>query len=173
MVDKFALYWEWFLALAERNPEFAAALVAFVVWPTITAVASFGFERFEQRFPFAVGLLRANGLDLARFLDLVRKHWPKRLPPPPPSAVLFLVATLAFLTGCGAGADLAKVVEAGRDVAAFAEPCAVAAQDVAIARCESDECRRQVVDKFAPIADALDVLHDGWCALAPESEGCP
>lgn len=63
-------------------------------------------------------------------------------------------------------------LEAARDIAAVAEPCVAAARDVEIARCESDECRRKVVDSYAPLADAFAAFHAAWCSLSPESEGC-
>lgn len=86
--------------------------------------------------------------------------------------VILALVAYAVLTGCGGGQELAQYAEAGRDLAVVAEPCLVAVKDEAIARCEDEECRRQVVDRFAPIADALDLMHSTWCAVSPESEGC-
>lgn len=176
MKEKLFGYWEALLVLAEKHPELAGVIIASVVWPAVTGAASFAYGRAEERFPFAVAFLRRNGLDLAGCIELIRKHWPKRLPPPPPfPMVLFALAfasALVAATGCGGAQELAKYAEAGRDLAVVAEPCLVAAKDEAIARCEDEECRREVVDRFAPIADALDVMHETWCTVSPESEGC-
>ena len=75
--------------------------------------------------------------------------------------------------GCAAQDKLARVVEAGRDVAAKAEPCFVAMQGVDVAACREDAaCVAKVKEQWAPVADALDLLHEFWCATAPDSEGC-
>lgn len=79
------------------------------------------------------------------------------------------------LTGCGSEqiAQAQTAIEAARDVAAVAEPCLVAAQAVELERCEGDaECKQAVFAAFRPMADALDLLHDAWCAISPDSEGC-
>ena len=79
------------------------------------------------------------------------------------------------LTGCGSQqiADAQSAIEAARDVAAIAEPCLVAAQSVELERCGDDrECKAAVIESFRPMADALDMLKEAWCKLAPASEGC-
>lgn len=98
-----------------------------------------------------------------------------KLPPPPTAVVLpllLLVGASAGLSGCGLPAKVETALEASRDVAVFAESCAVEAQGLALERCETEACRAEVKAAFAPIADALDLLHQVWCGLAPESEGC-
>lgn len=97
-------------------------------------------------------------------------------PPTGPVATsgVVVLALLAFaaLTGCGLPAKVETALEASRDVAVFAESCAVEAQGLALDRCETEVCRAEVKAAFVPIADALDLLHGLWCGLSPTSEGC-
>jgi hypothetical protein len=95
--------------------------------------------------------------------------------PPSPASPLLVVAAgaLAGLTGCGATEHVARYAEASRDVLAVAEPCLVEVQRAELRTCAGiAECETLVRQRWAPIATALDVLHEAWCALSPESEGC-
>lgn len=89
--------------------------------------------------------------------------------------VLLALAAGSGLTACGSQqiADAQTAIEAARDVAAIAEPCLVASMNVELERCEGDiECKDAVIQSYRPMADALDMLHNAWCALSPDSEGC-
>lgn len=87
---------------------------------------------------------------------------------PPPMALLCL-----GLVGCGASAEVSHALHAARDVAIVAEACTVARKGVQDAACNGNaECLARVREEYAPIADVLDAFHAGWCALAPEHEGC-
>lgn len=95
--------------------------------------------------------------------------------PPSPASPLLAVATgaLVGLTGCGSAERVTRYAEASRDVLAVAEPCLVEVQRAELRTCEGvTECEALVRQRWAPIATALDVLHEAWCALSPESEGC-
>jgi hypothetical protein len=98
-----------------------------------------------------------------------------RLPPPPPSVLplLLTVAALGGLTSCGGAQQVTRLAEAARDVAVVAEPCLVEVQRAELRTCEGEAgCEGMVRQRWAPVAAALDVLHDAWCGLSPESEGC-
>jgi hypothetical protein len=90
------------------------------------------------------------------------------------TAGAWAVALLVLLGGAGCKPEqVAKYAEAGRDVATYAEACAVAAKAVDDARCHGDPgCLQSMIDKYAGIADALDKMHAIWCDFAPKSEGC-
>lgn len=77
--------------------------------------------------------------------------------------------------GCAGQRDqLQDAMHAARDLSVIAKPCLVAAQDVAEERCSGDpKCIEGVREGFEPAANAIQIIHDVWCALAgPESEGC-
>jgi hypothetical protein len=79
----------------------------------------------------------------------------------------------ASSTACAGTQRIAELAEASRDVIAVAEPCLVAAQRVELRACEgSPECEAKVKERWAPIALALDVVHEAWCSVSPSSEGC-
>lgn len=64
-----------------------------IAWPIAVALVSFGFDRFERRFPNVVELLRATGLDVPRAkraaIALLRGFLERRgvvVPPDPDAA---------------------------------------------------------------------------------------
>lgn len=95
---------------------------------------------------------------------------PSSTPKPPPLPLLALTLALA---GCaGQKAQLESALEATRDIAAVAHPCLVAQQEQLVEQCQDEACKAKVRESFEPIADAFEVLHELWCGLSPESEGC-
>ena len=104
---------------------------------------------------------------------------PPALPPSiPPSAGIVLIAFLGLapvLTGCGASLqDAAEALNAANTIATEAQPCLVAERQREAAACAGDAtCEATVTAHWAPVADAYDALHRGWCALVPDAEGCP
>jgi len=100
---------------------------------------------------------------------------PQRLATPPRLFPLLLVgaASATFSSGCADTTPITRYAEASRDVLAVAEPCLVGLQKVELDACAgSQTCEDAARERWRPVADALDVLHAAWCALAPESEGC-
>lgn len=95
----------------------------------------------------------------------------------PPAAGLFLLFVLAapVLAGCGASLqDAAAALNAANTIATEAQPCLVAERQREAAACNGDAtCEATVTAHWAPVADAYDALHAGWCALVPDAEGCP
>ena len=75
--------------------------------------------------------------------------------------------------GCGgAAAKFEQVAHSARDVAVVAEACSFAAKEQAMAACKTDQCKADVLRKYAPIADVLDAFNESWCAVEPGVEGC-
>lgn len=92
-----------------------------------------------------------------------------------PMLVLFLGLPTAAIGCTPRDVDrIQSAAEAARDVAVIAEPCFVDARDRMLAACEgSAKCEAEVRKGYEPIADAFDAFHAAWCALSPDSEGCP
>lgn len=92
----------------------------------------------------------------------------------PPAIVLaFFVAVSQTACTGGQVEQLRTAVEAARDVAVIAEPCAALSREQMLKGCEGDEaCKAKVEEAYKPIATALDTFHDAWCSLSPSSEGC-
>ncbi len=85
------------------------------------------------------------------------------------------VLTFAACSGLGCGGAAAKfeaVAHSARDVAVVAEACSFAAKEQAMAECKTDQCKADVLRKYAPIADVLDAFNDSWCAVEPGVGGC-
>lgn len=170
-MDRFYETYLVLMALLDRRPE----LYPLIIWPIMTALLSLAQDSIKARAPWLWAVLQRTGLDL---LGAIRLVWPKaapKLPPPagPLAGLLLVLALGGVQVGCAAQEKLAHVVEAGRDVAAKAEPCFVAMQSADVAACHEDSvCVAKVKDDWAPVADALDLLHEFWCATAPSSEGC-
>lgn len=128
---------------------------------------------------------RAAYKAMAQGLALAPPTTPSKPPPAPPGiATMGLVSLLIFSSsvaggmllalGCGGSAQKVEdVAHAARDVSVVAEVCSFEAKEQAMAACSDDACRAKVLAKYAPIADALDAFHGAWCALSPDSEGCP
>ena len=163
-------------AFADAHPELAAVLITSVIWPLLTGMLSLGYHKLEDSYPTAIAYLRAAGFDLPRTLAAIRAAWPPRLPPPPPAMILLLVTLgggVMGLSGCGGTQELAKYAEAGRDLAARAEPCLVAQKAMDESQCGDDPaCQAKVKATYAKLADALDLMHSTWCKVSPQSEGC-
>jgi hypothetical protein len=121
--------------------------------------------------------------DLTPILDAVdppKKDDGPKLPPAMGATLIMTLSVLGFvvltavLGGCAAKQDVEKALEAGRDVAARAEPCFYAMQQAELKQCEPEnaECTARVKERWRPVAIAMNVIHDTWCALSPKSEGC-
>ena len=149
-----------------------------------------------ERYSAAKGFLSATGTELPPWPELPEREraaWdasvealralrPASTPPPPPSippsAGIVLIAFLGLapvLTGCGASLqDAAEALNAANTIATEAQPCLVAERQREAAACAGDAtCEATVTAHWAPVADAYDALHRGWCALVPDAEGCP
>jgi hypothetical protein len=98
-------------------------------------------------------------------------------PPGGAGAALLLLAlsgVAAGLSGCGGSRELARYAEAGRDIAEASEPCLVAQKAMDESQCGTDQaCQAKVKAKNGKLADALDLMHNTWCKVSPQSEGCP
>lgn len=79
------------------------------------------------------------------------------------------------LTGCGASLkDAADALNAANTIATEAQPCLVAMKAEEAAKCAGNAaCEATVTAHWAPVADAYDALHRGWCTLVPAAAGCP
>lgn len=103
-----------------------------------------------------------------------------RRPPPddkPPSGGGWNVTIMSLalvIKGCGGGSPNAeRLLHSARDVAVFAEACAVETKRARDAQCNGSEaCLADVRAQYAPLVDALDAFHFAWCAVSPQSEGC-
>lgn len=98
-------------------------------------------------------------------------------PPGSAGSALLLIAlagaAAGLSTGCGGSQELAKYAEAGRDIAARAEPCLVAQKAMDESQCGTDAaCLATVKETYGKLADALDLMHSTWCKVSPQSEGC-
>ncbi|MGL4442664.1 MAG: hypothetical protein ACRCU1_03495 [Alsobacter sp.] len=170
-LDRIADTYAALMAMLDRRPE----LYPLIIWPVFTAIVSFAQDAIKARAPMLWAVLQKIGVDLLGFLRIV---WPKNAPklPPPagPATLLLLVVALGGVqAGCASQEKLSRVLEAGRDVAAKAEPCFVEMQGVDVAACREDAaCVAKVKESWAPVADALDLLHEFWCATTPDSDGC-
>jgi hypothetical protein len=67
------------LVFFQQHPE----LIPLVVWPLITALVSFVQDKIKAHLPSVWDFLQITGLDM---LGLIRRFWPRQLPPPPPAS---------------------------------------------------------------------------------------
>lgn len=90
-----------------------------------------------------------------------------------PLLLCLLVATSQVACTGKQVEQLRTAVEAARDVAVIAEPCAARSREQMLKGCDGDAaCAAKVEEAYEPIATALNAFHDAWCALSPQSEGC-
>ena len=90
----------------------------------------------------------------------------------PPGVAMLAFLAVSTVTACGGASQFEEVAHSARDVATVAEVCSFAAKEQAMAACETDACKADVLRKYAPIADMLDAFNAAWCAVAPNAEGC-
>lgn len=159
---------------AEANPVLFLGILG-IVWPALTGLASLGYHKLEERFPRLIAFLRASGLDIPTMAKAaLQKAWPARLPKPPGMMCLCLALAVFFIACKPEQLEaVTAAAEAGRDIAAAAEPCFVDHRDRMLATCAGDKtCEAGVRDAYKPIADAFDAFRAAWCTVSPSSEGC-
>lgn len=125
----------------------------------------------------AAELLRAEPIpvDDKPILEAVEPTKPTPLPLP---VLLCLFACVVFLPSLGCNAAqkdaLDKAIHGARDFQNFAAPIVAAEQKRRELACNGDAaCVAAVEADFERYAAApMKAFHDGWCFVAPSSEGC-
>lgn len=152
------------------NPGLAAAI--------LVALLNLLVELLRKLSPTAADILGSLIPHARSLVDSIGKLRGKDSQPPGGAGSALLLIALAgaaagLTTGCGGGQELAKYAEAGRDIAARAEPCLVAQKAMDESQCGTDAaCLATVHETYGKLADALDLMHSTWCKVSPTSEGC-
>lgn len=149
------------------------ALAAMAIIPAVVAVLS---EAATWNKALGTSLLSAL---VSQGVFFLVKNASNKLPPAGGGMVglVLLLCLPGAVVGCaGAQKQLEQVqqlAEAGRDVAAVAEPCLAAQRELALKECEGNlECERKVGEVYDKIGGQLNAMHDIWCQLLPSGEGC-
>jgi hypothetical protein len=152
------------------NPGLATALVV--------ALLNLLVEALRKLSPAAADIVGSLIPHVRSLVDSIAKlRGSDSQPPGGAGAALLLLAlsgVAAGLSGCGGSRELARYAEAGRDIAEASEPCLVAQKAMDESQCGTDQaCQAKVKAKNGKLADALDLMHNTWCKVSPQSEGCP
>lgn len=160
---------ESFFAWGEAHPQLFGILLSAFVWPAITGAVSFAQDWLKAKSPKAWDIVQRSGFDA---LGLIREHWPKRFPGPPPGAASAIVwgiglgLAIVALTGC------ATPLRSAAEVSNYAAVAGAEAQQMVHDKCTApmqsiaaEPASPERRDKALALAKTCDPVEDSYAAF--------